>query len=352
MTPEVSAIVVNHRSAPEAGQCVASLIRAFADEGIRGEVVLVDCGSGAEEASLLLQIPADRHVLLEENRGYSGGVNAGLARARAGSLLLANADVVFERGALTALLREIGRRATGAAAPLSVWDARARLRLPPGFAPGFFRDLAQLFSGRFPALDDRRFAAVARSTWRRWERGGRAQHLSGAVLAVRRDVFDAAGRFDERFPFEYEETEWEDRVRSRGYKLIFVPGARVRHLWAVSASRNPETEGRRRASERLYRRGRYGRAGLALLERASRLPARQPAAKAVAEPRVAARPGAAVAISPNPSGIPFAAAGLSEEFRLPDEITSGLSSGPWYLTVFRTADGRPVERFRWVKDGA
>jgi N-acetylglucosaminyl-diphospho-decaprenol L-rhamnosyltransferase len=351
MTPEVSAIVVSHRSAAEAGRCVASLSRAFAEEGIRGEIVLVDCGSGQKEAGLLRAIPADRHVLLPENRGYSGGVNAGVARARAGSLLLSNADVVFAGGALTALLRAIGERETGAAAPLSVWDERARLRLPPGFAPGFFRDLAQLLSGRLPALDNRRFASFARSTLRLWEGGGRARHLSGAVLAARRDVFDAAGRFDEAFPFEYEETEWEDRVRSCGYDLVFVPEARVRHLWAVSASRNPETGERRRTSERLYRRRRYGRAGLALLERAARFPAPAPEFAAIAEPRLAPRSGAAVAISPNPSGIPFAAADLSEEFRLPGEVAAGLSPGPWYFTVFRTPDGRPVERFRWVKAG-
>jgi N-acetylglucosaminyl-diphospho-decaprenol L-rhamnosyltransferase len=351
MTPEVSAIVVSHRSAAEAGACVPSLSRAFSEEGIRGEVVLVDCGSGEKEAGLLRAIPADRHVLLPENRGYSGGVNAGLAHARAGNLLLANADVVFAGGALTALLRAIGERATGAAAPLSVWDERARLRLPPGFAPGFFRDFAQLLSGRFPAFDDRRFASFARSTLRLWERGGRARHLSGAVLAARRDVFDAAGRFDEAFPFEYEETEWEDRVRSSGYDLVFVPEARVRHLWAVSASRNPETGERRRRSERLYRRRRYGRAGLALLERATRFPAPAPVFAAIAEPRLAPRSGAAVAISPNPSGIPFASTDLSEEFRLPGEVAAGLSPGPWYLTVFRTADGRPIERFCWVKAG-
>jgi hypothetical protein len=351
MTPEVSAIVVNHRSAAEAGHCVASLARAFTEEGIPGEIVLVDCGSGSEEVSLLRAIPADRHVLLPENRGYSGGVNAGLACARAGSLLLVNADVVFAGGALTALLRAIGERATGAAAPLSVWDERARLRLPPGFAPGFFRDLAQLLSGRFPALDNRRFASFARSTLRLWEGGGRTRHLSGAVLAARRDVFDAAGRLDEAFPFEYEETEWEDRVRSCGYDLVFVPEARVRHLWAVSASRNPETGERRRTSERLYRRRRYGRAGLALLEQAARFPAPAPALPPIAEPRLAPRSGAAVAISPNPSGFPFAAADLSEEFRLPGEVEAGLSPGPWYFTVFRTADGRPIERFHWVKAG-
>jgi len=312
MTPEVSAIVVSHRSAAEASACVASLQRAFAEEGIAGEVVLVDCGSGEEEADRLRAIPADRHRLLPENRGYAGGVNAGLAQARASRLLLTNADIVFAAGAVTALLAAIRERTTGAAAPLAVWDSESKLRLPPGFAPGFFRDLAQLQSGRLRALDDRRFASFARAARRLWERGGRARHLSGAVLAVRRDVFDAAGRFDERFPFEYEETE-------------------------------------RKESQRRYRRRRYGRLGRSLLEKAERFPSPAHGVTRLALPSLPARPGAAVALSPNPSGLPFAAADLSEEFRLPDEVAAGLAPGPWYLTVFRTADGRPIQRFLWLK---
>jgi hypothetical protein len=221
------------------------------------------------------------------------------------------------------------------------------VRLPPGYAPGLFRDGAQLLSGLLPALDRRRFASFARETLRLWECGGRAPHLSGAVLAARRDVFDAAGRFDERFPFEYEETEWEDRVRSKGFDLLFVPEARVHHLWAVSSSRNPETCARRAASERLYRLRRYGRAATALLERAARSPRPAAAATRLSEPRAAERPDAALALSPNPSGFPFACADLSREFRLPDEVQAGLSPGLWYLTVFRKADGRLLERFVW-----
>src|SRR5262249_1005856 len=107
MIPDVSAIVVTHRGPPEAARCGESLRRAFDEEEGRGAVILVDGGSGAEEADELRAIPADRRLLLPENRGYSGGVNAGLAAARAGRLLLSNADVVFLPGALRPLLRAI-----------------------------------------------------------------------------------------------------------------------------------------------------------------------------------------------------------------------------------------------------
>ncbi|HWZ86214.1 MAG TPA: glycosyltransferase [Thermoanaerobaculia bacterium] len=338
MTPRVSVVVVNHRSAEEAAGCVASLREAFARENLAGEIVLVDCDSGPEELNALAALHADAEVFLPQNRGYSGGANAGLERARGPRLVIANADVVFLAGALTALLDEIETRKVGAAAPLCFWDAGQRLRLPADSAPGFLGELGL-----------RHFAPFARRTLHLWERGGNARHLPGAVLAARRDVFDVAGRFDERFLFEYEETEWEDRVRAAGLRLRFVPAARVRHLFARSAARNPETERRREVSRRLYRERRYGRLGRALVERAAARPARPVEAAALEEPFVSARAGASLAVSTNPSLIPFAGAALDADFRLPDDVLASLKPGPLYLRVFRTADGRPRETFVWEK---
>jgi hypothetical protein len=350
MNPELTAIVVNHRSAAEAAACVASLEEAFQREDVKGEIVLVDCASGPEEARILETVPADERVFLAENRGYSGGINAGLAHARAARLLIANADVLFLPGALTALLSEIADARVGAAAPLCVWDAAGRLRLPADSSLGFFGEVEELFSGYSEAADRRRFSAFARRTLRLWESGGDARYLVGAVLAVRRDVFDRVGHFDERFLFEYEETEWEDRVRKAGLRLRFVPRARVRHLYARSATRNPEAARRRAVSRRLYRDRRYGRLAGMILERAGSRQ-RAPRATPLAEPLVRAREAATLAISTNPSLIPFAGAALSEDFRLPAEIVASLPPGPLFLRVFRTADGDPLETFVWENRG-
>jgi N-acetylglucosaminyl-diphospho-decaprenol L-rhamnosyltransferase len=345
--PEVSAIVVNHRSSAEARDCVASLRDAFGRAGLSGEIVLVDCDSGPDEVRALEALPADARIFLPENRGYSGGVNAGLARARSARLLITNADVVFLPGSVEALLAEIADARVGAAAPLCLWDAAGTLRLPPDSATGFWGALAERHCGRFPALDARRFAAFARSTLALWERGGEPRHLAGAVLATRRDVIDRVGAFDERFLFEYEETEWEDRVRAAGLRLRFAPSARVRHLFARSASRNPDTERRRTQSRRLYRKIRYGAAGRALLEGLPRS-RRCPRAETVDEPAVGAREGAWLAVSTNPSVIPFAGAALSGDFRLPADVLGSLRPGPVYLRVFRN-DGHTLETRVWHK---
>ncbi|HEY6066273.1 MAG TPA: glycosyltransferase [Thermoanaerobaculia bacterium] len=349
MPPDVSAVVVTHGSPDDAIACVESLRDALKAETIRGEILLVDCGSGADAVRRLESAGADLFLPIAENRGYSGGVNAGLARATSHRLLLSNADVVFRPGAIAPLLAAIDDARVGAAAPLAFWDSQDRLRLPAGWAPGFRSDLAQLSAGRDPSRDGRRFAASARETVRLWQEGGAARHLSGAVLAVRRDVFDRAGRFDERFPFEYEETEWEDRVRACGYSLAFVPAARVRHLWGSSAAQEGETASRRARSRRLYRNRRYGPIGRAVLERAVRRP-RAELPPAIARPRLSARDGAWVAVSTNASVLPFAGAPLDSDFELPGEVAARLPPVPVYLRSFRASDGEELETFVWRKD--
>ncbi len=338
MSGHLTAIVVSHRSAAEAAACVASLRDGFRHESIVGEIVLVDCASGPEEVRALEAVPADIRVFLDDNRGYSGGVNAGLARAGGDRLLVSNADVVFGEGALTELLAAIEEPRVGAAAPLCHWDAGGRLRLPAESGPTLLGELGW-----------RSFPAFARRTLRLWRDGGDARYLVGAVLAARRDVFDRVGRFDERFPFEYEESEWEDRVRAAGLALRFVARAPVRHLFARSSGRNPETERRREVSRRLYRERRWGAAGRWLIERRAarlRAPSRFPK---IDEPALAARPGAWVAVSTNPSLVPFAGAPLDHDFRLPPEVLASLPPGGVYLRVFREADGRALETFVWEK---
>ena len=347
MKRDVSAIVVSHRSAKEAVECVASLRESFGAERIAGEVVLVDCGSGEEDARRLREAQADRLVLLPENRGYSGGVNAGLARAEAPLLLLSNADVLFSPGSLRFLLDAASRPDVGAAGPLCTWDGPGRLRLPAGFAPGFARDFLQLSAGRFRRLERRRFAAFARESLRLWREGGNVEHLTGAVLAARRDVFDRVGRFDERFLLEYEETEWEDRVRASGYELRYEPRARVRHLYARSSARSADSAGRRRFSRDLYLRRRYGRIGARLLDVAAAFSRTVPVGR-LDDPYVARREGAWIAISPNPSLLPFVGAPLDEDFRLPAETFASLPAGAYFRT-FRASDGEPLETFRWEK---
>src|SRR6185369_14556729 len=141
-------------------------------------------------------------LLAIDNRGYSGGVNAGIAAARARMLLFCNADVELGPGSLGPLLDAASRPEVGAAAPVQHADPQGRILLPSGFGAGFARDLAQAAGNGRGA--DRRFSRHAARQWRLWHEGGETDDLTGSLLATRREVVDRVGRLDERFPFEYE----------------------------------------------------------------------------------------------------------------------------------------------------
>ncbi len=353
MTPDLSAVLVHYRQPRMAVRCAETLRDAFRSDGVSGEIVLVDCESGDFDVLLLREAPADVRVDLPHNRGYAGGVNAGLARASGAKILLSNVDVLYRAGSLAPLLAALDDPSAGAVAPVCAWDAEDRVLLPPGFDPGFLEELSLVRGRSSGGRAERRFAAFARDAVRLWTAGGSTRHLSGAVLAARREVFDRVGRFDERFPFEYEETEWERRVRAAGLDLRVVRGSRVRHLWGASAAPNPETERRRALSRRRYRETRFGRTGRALLERAEHLPRPQTGAEIPSSPfsrssmpasraEVPARPGAWLALSPHVSGIPFAGVDLSKSFRMPPELESTAASPGWSATIFSAASGLPI----------
>lgn len=344
---DFTAVFVNHRTSDLCLEAVGSLRRAAGEEGVRPFVVVVDCDSGPEDAKRLPALGADRLVLLRENRGYSGGLNAGIAAAESKLLLLCNADIEFLPGCLGPLIEAAGRKSVGAASPVQFADRGARIFLPTGFAPGIVRDLLQ-FRGASPALwERRRFASAATRQWRLWQRGGDADHLTGSIVMTRKDVLDRVGRFDERFSFEYEETEWEDRLRSAGLLLKVVAASRACHFPGSSSARNPDSERRRRASRDLYRRRRWGAPGSRILGWAERR-ARScsPPAWDASRP-LEARSGAAVAVSLNPSARPFASASLDEGVWLSDLFAA---IGPsLYLRVFDTATGEAEQIFHAVR---
>ena len=67
-----------------------------------------------------------------------------------------------------------------------------------------------------------------------------------------------------------------------------------------------------------------------------------------AEPALPARDGAWIAVSTNPSLIPFAGGPLGEDFRLPADALASLRPGPVYLRAF-ARDGRVLDTGVWQR---
>lgn len=232
MGPDISLVLVTFRSSVVAPDAVGSFRAEVARLGLHAEVVLVDHSEDAEELARLQQVKPDK-LLVQPNRGYAAGVNAGLAHASGATLLVGNPDIRFTAGGVGALLDGL----------TAGWDV-----VGPQFVLG-----GLLFSPadvETPAEELQRwFASCSRVLWsryfhrelQRWRRAWEARAplavpaLSGALLAFRHEVAKKIGPWDEGYFLYFEETEWLRRVAADGMRLALVPPARVEHLWGHAA---------------------------------------------------------------------------------------------------------------------
>lgn len=229
----ISLLIVNYRSAALAAEAVRS---ARAASSAPLQVVIVDNSPEPEP----LQDLADVVIVSKTNRGYAGGINDGRKACNGEIIIAANPDVTFAAGAIDALAAEL-RDDVAVAGPALFWDSGHRWMLPPADGHTTLEKLDEVLASRSPRWleqrDRRRF--LKRVAFWSLTRTTDVRMLSGAVMAVRTAVFDTLGGFDERFPLYFEETDFLRRVRQHRKRIVYVPGAKARHLYNQSAGQVP-----------------------------------------------------------------------------------------------------------------
>lgn len=240
--PDASVVIVNYRTGELTDRCLR-LLDAAAD-GIDLERVVVDNASGDGSAERL----RERHpqaVVVERpsNDGFAAGVNAGFAASEAPFVVLLNPDTEPQAQAIARLVEHLNLNPRLAvAAPVLLHpdgsvQRNAHRRFPSLVT--LFVDFcvpAGYVLARWPELHPHELSEAATA------RGTRAEHVNGSALAIRREAYEEAGGFDEGFFMYLEETEWQQRVRRRGWGIEVIPDARVVHMTRAGGSMTEITE--------------------------------------------------------------------------------------------------------------
>ena len=213
------AVVVSWEGGMATRRCVESLL---AQTPPPARVIVVDNASGAAErtglATAFGAVPSVEMLLLDDNRHFAGGLNAGARAAfRAGAtrVLLLNNDTVLAPGALAALEAALAADAAAGVAGPCVRDLTDRTRT---LSFGERHSLALLCLPR-TLLRYRRPRP----------RPFRVTGLMGCALLVSRECFDATGGFDERIQVYYEDVDFCLAARRAGFALLVAPDAVLYH---------------------------------------------------------------------------------------------------------------------------
>ena len=222
--PELSVVLVNYNDSNHLQDCLSSLLNN--SRGIDLEVIVVDNNSSDGSPELVKKkFPQVTLIRNSQNLGFSRANNQGIKKSRGEFVLFLNTDTVVFPGALECLLAEIRRDdMVGAVGPLLL---RGENRYQVSFG-GRVSFVFQVFQKCF--LNP--FYKLKLKVWRRKKS---VRWLSAACLLVRRNVLQKAGLFDEKFFIYFEDIDLCFRIKKCGFKLLFIPEARVFHYGGGTA---------------------------------------------------------------------------------------------------------------------
>jgi N-acetylglucosaminyl-diphospho-decaprenol L-rhamnosyltransferase len=194
------------------------------------EVLVLDNCSRDGSAQAAGEHPAvDETIALPERRGKAANDSELLRRARGRYALLLNEDSELRPGATLALWEALEQRRDAAC-------AGARLLRPDGSA--------QACAWRFPTLATALAGAlmlhrllVVQSTGTRTRE---VDWCQSSALLVRREAAAAVGYLDPDFFVYSDEVDFARRLRDRGWRSVYVPGAQAVHHEQLSTGALPE----------------------------------------------------------------------------------------------------------------
>lgn len=225
MEPSIGVILINYDNEFYTIPCIESLCESTYPNL---DIIVVDNGSAPQSISAIrTAYPDVTYIELGENRGFTGGNNAGIRYALDQGddyIILLNNDTIVAPDMFDILIGvmekdpEIG--VTGPMIyyhdhPEIIWSVAGAIDWQHGRS--FMVGLNETDHGQFGDLPRE------------------ADFVTGCALLVRREVWEKVGLLDDEFFIYYEETEWCVRAGRAGYKICYVPNAKMWHKISIEA---------------------------------------------------------------------------------------------------------------------
>lgn len=236
MSHTLSTIIVNYNAGSLLRKCVDSLLACPLDI----EIIVVDNASSDASLDGLQDLSQVCVIRNPANVGFAAACNIGVQASSAPFLLFLNPDCFFQPDAIGPLLASLqsGDR-VGMVGGLLVNEDGTEQGGGRRAVPTPWRSIVrafglQRFANRWPKL----FYDFHLHKQPLPDGPIEVEAISGACMLVKRDVMEDVGLWDEGYFLHCEDLDWCMRFRQKGWKILFVPDARISHaLGACSQSR-------------------------------------------------------------------------------------------------------------------
>ncbi|MDR2040189.1 MAG: glycosyltransferase family 2 protein [Bacteroidales bacterium] len=224
--PLISVITVNYNQSDATCEMLESL---YASGYPNLEVFVVDnASSAADNAEKIKEkFPGVIFIQNKINLGFAGGNNIALKEANGNYIYLLNNDTVIPEGNPECLVTVLADDpAIGVVCPKIKFYSDPDIIQFAGYtemSEYTFRNrsigYAEPDNGQY---DLRRETAFAH----------------GAAMMLKREVIEKTGLMNEHYFLYYEELDWSRRIRSKGYRIVYIPDTYILHKEALSTGKN------------------------------------------------------------------------------------------------------------------
>jgi len=245
MAVELSVLIVNWNAGAWLRPCLQAL---ESRAGASFEAIVVDNASSDDSLAILRGgFPWVTLVEAGANLGFAAGANLAAQRAQGDELLLLNPDAILGEGTIPLMRSHLASIPRVGVVGAGLFDPDGQ---PQGGATGSFPSPIAALSyalglGRLvPALPRLYQGEISEAREMDW--------VSGACCLVRRQVWEEMGGLDDGFFLYLEDVDFCRRARQRGWRVAFLPQARVIHGLGHSLLQAPHSLARQRAGYARY----------------------------------------------------------------------------------------------------
>ena len=229
-------------------------------------VIVSDNGSTDGSRAFLREHYGGRVEIVENgaNLGFAAACNRAFAVATAEFVFLLNPDAELRDGALREIVAFMRAHPRCGIAGSRIYNYDGTIQESCGeFDTWLGAYLRSSAWGEWPVL--RRFANG--TDLRAWKHATqrRVDIAIGAALALRKEMLDEIGTFDERFFLYHEEVDLAKRAALDGWETWYVPASEAVHEGMGSARGQYDVEARKQRSRRRYWVKHHGRLWYAAL---------------------------------------------------------------------------------------
>lgn len=236
---QISVVIVNYNAGEKLANCIASAINQV------DEIIVVDNASRDNSISIVTSVfPNNPKLLIIRNRanlGFGKACNIGYQACSGASVLFLNPDCVLSNDTLKTLNHCLHENAMcGMVGGLILNEDGSEQAGGRRDAPTPWNSLVRAFklswlSNRYPLI----FPDYNLHKRPVSDQPAEIDAISGSCMLVKREAIENVGIFDEGYFMHVEDLDWCIRFRQNGWKILFVPDAKVMHHRGVCSRSRP-----------------------------------------------------------------------------------------------------------------